>query len=479
MAILVSAGFCVWGQQAASADSATDKLKAAASLFGPVQSDTPVVCTDSKACSASNRVLSVNEMIDGAFAESAAARTDERDLKEAMEFMRQAKSQQQMPEPETLRPAPQDLPLPVNGAQAAVSAPARESAAAPQNAPDTAVSQPVAVPQKAKPAPFDPNEFRPNVKWSYSKSTHFDIYTQKTAGNIGSANLAMTFESSYQTLRRFIPWMMSDRVRVFVYENVEEFLENEKEAKSWTRALAYPLRGEIVVYDVPGRTQELKEVFSHELTHIFTQKFFDGSEMPTVQPPLWLDEGLAVLVEDQAYTGSNGGPWNNDYLTRVFVRSREKQNNSFASGSVFRPVGRRPPSYGNIAANPPSFGVRRRRGKPIRLMPFSDFVQENSLDSAEAAKNTQNWYLQAYLMVRFLLNPSGGSSPSNRMQFERFTRLLAEGEALRSPETGYLVKDKNGKQVYKKYTLEEALGRTYWYNSLDAFEDAFWKWLNK
>ena len=112
-------------------------------------------------------------------------------------------------------------------------------------------------------------------------------------------------------------------------------------------------------------------------------------------------------------------------------------------------------------------------------MNFEDFVKDNSLDRAEASQNTQNWYLQAYLMVRFLLNPSGSSSPTNRMQFERFTRLLAEGEAVRNPETGYLVKDANGKQVYKKYDLVQALSRTYWYNSMDSFEDAFWQWLRK
>jgi len=106
-------------------------------------------------------------------------------------------------------------------------------------------------------------------------------------------------------------------------------------------------------------------------------------------------------------------------------------------------------------------------------------MQDSSLDSAESSKDTQNWYLQAYLMVRFLLNPSGGNSPSNRMQFEQFTRLMAKGEAQRNPSTGYLVKDANGKQVYKKYDTMQALKRTYWYGSMDQFEDAFFQWVNK
>ena len=82
-------------------------------------------------------------------------------------------------------------------------------------------------------------------------------------------------------------------------------------------------------------------------------------------------------------------------------------------------------------------------------------------------------------MARFLLNPAGGMAPSNRMQFEQFTRLVAEGEAVRDPSTGFLVKDSRGKQVYEPYSVEKALGRAYRYGNIASFEDSFWKWLNK
>ena len=60
------------------------------------------------------------------------------------------------------------------------------------------------------------------------------------------------------------------------------------------------------------------------------------------------------------------------------------------------------------------------------FMPFDQFMQDGSLASMEGRGKTQDWYFQAYAMVRFLLNPSGGMSPSNRMQFEQFTRLIAQ-----------------------------------------------------
>ena len=340
--------------------------------------------------------------------------------------------------------------------------------------PSAAKNRPAKVPAANK--AFNPNAFRPGVEWLPSKSTHFDIYTQKPTGGLGSANMSLIFETAYNTLRRFIPWMMSGKVRAFVYQDHNSYLRYEPEAKAWTRAIAYPTRGEVVVYDDPGHTQELKEVFSHELTHIFTQKFFDKHDTGRIMTPTWIDEGLAVLVEDQMYSGKQrGGPWDHDYRTLRFERDPRTMNASFSSKSMFGGKAKTftPPTYRQDRAG----GIRR--GKPVRLIPFEDFMQEDSLNVAEGKGDMQNWYLQAYLMVRFLLNPAGGSSPSNRMQFEQFTRLIAEGEAVRNPSTGFLVKDARGKQVYEPYSVEKALAKAYRYNSISAFEDAFWKWLNK
>ena len=319
------------------------------------------------------------------------------------------------------------------------------------------------------PAPnkkFNPNAFRPGVTWVPSQSTHFEIYTQKRTGSgISSSNMSMTFENAYQTLRRFIPWMMSGKVRVFVYQDHQSYLRYEPNAKAWSGALAYPTRGEIVVYDTPGNKQgqNLKESFTHELTHIFTQQFFDSHKTGRIMTPTWLDEGLAVLLEDQSYPGGNG-PWNNDFKTLNFQRDPANK-----------------PGFGSFSSSS-SFGrtlTAKRQGPPQYLVPFDQFMEEGSLEMAESRNKTQDWYFQAYVMVRFLLNPAGGTSPSNRMQFEQFTRLLAQGEAVRDPATGFLQKDSRGKTVYQPYSVEKALGRSYRYATASAFEDAFWRWANR
>lgn len=345
--------------------------------------------------------------------------------------------------------------------------------------PSAAKNRPAKVPTANK--KFNPNSFRPGVEWIPSKSTHFNIYTQKPEVTMGSANMSLTFETAYNMLRRFIPWMMTDKVRAFVYQDHNSYLRYEPEAKAWSRAISYPTRGEIVVYDEPGHTRELQEVFAHELTHIFTQQFFDKHNTGRIMTPTWLDEGLAVFVEDQMLASGNhrGGPWDQDYRTLNFERDPSTVANSFSSKSMFGGFGKAksftPPKYRQEQSMGP------RRGRPVRLQPFEEFMQEGSLDAAEGRgqASVQRWYLQAYLMVRFLLNPGGGISPSNRMQFEQFTRLIAQGEAVRNPSTGFLVKDARGKQVYEPYSVEKALLKVYRYNNIAAFEDAFWRWLDK
>ncbi len=320
-----------------------------------------------------------------------------------------------------------------------------------------------AVPAQQANRPFNPNDYRPGVEWKPSNTTHFTIYTQKRDNGISSSNMGMIFESAYTTLRRNIPWMMSDKVRVFVYQDHNSYLKHEPNAQAWTRALAYPTRGEIVVYDEPGKQQELKEVFTHELVHIFTQKFFDKHNTGRLMTPAWLDEGLAVYMEDQAYNGTKGGPWANDFKTLNFQRSKETQVANFSSSNMFG--GARSFTTG-----------QKGKGAPLYFMPFDQFMEDGSLSVMEGKNKTQDWYFQAYAMVRFLLNPAGGMSPSNRMQFEQFTRLMSQGEQVRDPRTGFPARDKNGKPVYQPYSAEKALGRAYRYNTTANFEDAFWRW---
>ncbi len=322
--------------------------------------------------------------------------------------------------------------------------------------PPPAAKNATATVPSAKARRFNPNVYRPGVQWKESQSKNFTVYTQKRDIGSGTANMTAVFEQAYNTLKRNIPWMMSDRVRVFVYQDYQSYLKYEPNAKPWSRALAYPTRGEIVVYDEPNKTQELKEMFTHELVHIFTQKFFDKRRTYQIMTPAWLDEGLAVLMEDQAYNGTQGGPWAQDFKTLNFQRD--------------------PSSRMSLGWNSSPTNMMRKPGRTLTFMPFDQFMKEGSLNMMESNGQAQDWYFQAYTMVRFLLNPGNSSYPSKRMQFEQFTKLLAEGEAVRDPSSGFLKRDASGKQIYEPYSVEKALKKVYYYNDMNAFEDAFWKW---
>ena len=133
--------------------------------------------------------------------------------------------------------------------------------------------------------------------------------------------------------------------------------------------------------------------------------------------------------------------------------------------------------FGSSNSGKNSF-VRKRQGKPLYFMPFEQFMADGSLEYMEGRNKTQEWYFQAYAMIRFLLNPAGGSSPSNRMQFEQFTRLMSQGEQVRDPSSGLPMRGRDGKPVYQPYSVEKAMGRAYRYSNAANFEDNFWNWAN-
>ena len=122
------------------------------------------------------------------------------------------------------------------------------------------------------------------------------------------------------------------------------------------------------------------------------------------------------------FSGKQGGPWDNDYRTLRFERDPSTLPASFGSKKMFG--GFEPKPFTPISQR--SNQRMRRSGKSVRLEPFVDFMKEGSLGAAEGKDNVQEWYLQAYLMVRFLLNPAGGMGASNRIRFEQFTSQLGK-----------------------------------------------------
>ncbi len=217
-----------------------------------------------------------------------------------------------------------------------------------------------------------PPGYAPATAWHLKASPHFDIY-HEAAWAPGSVALEM--ERLYGKLRlsvsMFAPWMIREKVRIYIYRSQESYLSGEFNPPKWSKGLAYFSKKTVVVYDT-GDIVKLRAVIAHELSHLYFESFYgEGLKYPAV----WLNEGLAVMMEDLSY--EEEGPWSQAL--------KYGERDSFSSMESFL------------------------RSDPARL---------------DSDKQISYWYLQAYGTVSYLFRPR------KRLQFKNFCSLLRKGEPL-------------------------------------------------
>lgn len=305
-----------------------------------------------------------------------------------------------------------------------------------------------------------------NVKWIDSSTRNFSIKVEPQTSGIMTPNLGMKFETVHQVLSKNISWMMSGKAKVYVYQNRQSFLRNEPVASSWSGAFFSPDEGRIVMYDEPNNTSKMIEQFTHELTHLFVEEFYNPpSESYKLEPPIWLNEGLAVNMEDIA-TSTKGGVWANDLVVINIISQAEK----------LKLLSRLKNKQGFTAAEKRAAAQNMVSMKTVSFVKFADFIKSNSYDIAEQKGDIENWYFQAYAMVRFLFRTKNSTYPDKRMQFEQFTKLLRTFED-KKDANGKVVHDANGRIVKKRMSTEAALRKAYGFRNINDFETKFWKWL--
>lgn len=289
-----------------------------------------------------------------------------------------------------------------------------------------------------------------SVDWINLSKGKLNVKMQRRKQGIPTPNLSMKFNNVYQSLFRNIPWLMGGSANVYVYQNRQNFLEHESVASDWSGAFFSPENNRIVMYDEPDNVDKMLSQFEHELTHLFVENYFcpPGSNKP--EPPIWLNEGLAVNMEDITNKAS-GGVWARDLIVVNLLPSSKTPIKDL----------REPRPITNVT---------------IRFLKFSDFVQKDSYDRAVANGKVEDWYMQAYAMVRFLFKPYNNQYPEKRIQFEQFTKLLNTYQYKKNAK-GQFVKDKDGRKIKIRTPLQEALKQAYGYNNIDEFELKFWQWL--
>lgn len=342
--------------------------------------------------------------------------------------------------------------------------PAAQAAPQPSQQQKPPQQQPTqAVPPAQQPAPAaEQKAQRPRdaVKWNKKPSGNFTVYSQPRVRGVPTPNLNLKFETVHQILRRNIPWLLAGKSDVYVYQAKADFLKYEPQAQSWSGALFSPADNCIIMYDDTKDSKNLISQFTHELTHLFFEGFFNppAGKIPYTEPPIWLNEGLAVNMEDIS-ADYKGGVWADDLILyniyppdapaaqKQAPRLQTSAGRAFGGGSS---GGARAGAYA---------GGPRLSDKRAVFKDFSRFIRQDSIDQASAGDYVDDWYFQAYAMVRFLFKPYNAQYPENRTRFEQ---LLKELNAVRRADAS---------------AVEAALKKAYGYKDIKDFEDRFYLWL--
>lgn len=131
--------------------------------------------------------------------------------------------------------------------------------------------------------------------WSTTMTLHFVVHHE---GMHLPSGLLSDVEHSYQKIAREL-WSMNSgmqgsKIDFYLYPTRERYLAGRFSPPPWSagRSLVegFPNR-KLVFVTYQGVRNEL---LTHELTHLFFGAFWKRDDRP---PPLWLNEGLAVLME--------------------------------------------------------------------------------------------------------------------------------------------------------------------------------------
>jgi len=168
----------------------------------------------------------------------------------------------------------------------------------------------------------------------------------------------------------FSPWMTTEKVNIYIYSSQKSYVAGEFHPPQWSGGLAIYQKRCIVVYD-NGDRASLRSVCAHELTHLFFESYFSENRR---MPPLWLNEGLAVNMEDRS-AGAHG-----QWTQALAVAT------------------------------------------PARLKPLKQQFSAVSMTDNGNTQEVSDWYLESFGVTKFLMQ--------NRMQFKNFCKLLRDGAAV-------------------------------------------------
>jgi hypothetical protein len=130
------------------------------------------------------------------------------------------------------------------------------------------------------------------IKWQHAESQFFVIHYDRAAF---AQKVARMGDFYYSYISRELKGMEDQYPRkshIFVFrksDKWEEFLLKSDAQYGWASAF---VRGDLMFIQELSSSRQSEEVLAHEMTHLVLNRFFK------VQPPRWLNEGLAEWYEE-------------------------------------------------------------------------------------------------------------------------------------------------------------------------------------
>lgn len=211
-------------------------------------------------------------------------------------------------------------------------------------------------------------------RWHQTLSPHFNVQHEAAFAPQG---ITLELERLHNRLRldlsMFAPWMAKERITLNIYAGQSSYLRGRFKPPSWSNGVAFSQLRTVVTYW--GQGPKVYQVLGHETTHLLFEGWW--AEVGK-SPPVWLNEGLAML-EETGEAGADKSDWQN--------------------------------ALENI--------------DPAEYMPFDRFVKiVPTRDLKEDKGRVTVWYTQAYGTVRLLYKSR------QRMQFFNFCSQLRDGRSV-------------------------------------------------
>ncbi|MBI2070579.1 MAG: hypothetical protein HYT79_08230 [Elusimicrobia bacterium] len=210
------------------------------------------------------------------------------------------------------------------------------------------------------------------TQWRQSETPHFKFFYE---GRALPSGLSIGFERLHGKLRLHLgllaPWIGKEKINVYLYQTEASYKAGEFKPPSWSKGVSRYQTRTVVLYE--DKDQEVFfQTAVHEMTHLLFTGFFREKNSDA---PRWLEEGIAMLMEDLAGADEKNAPW----------LSYMKRKNSWT---------------------------------PQALGAFMGSEPKESASSKEAG----DWYVQAYSIGRFLFN-------RGKLPFKVFCDKLRSGES--------------------------------------------------